>query len=305
MTNEPGRLWTIRDLMRVAIDHLQRNGIDDARLNVELLLAHALELPRITLYTSFDRPLTGDELKRFRALYERRLRREPLQYIVGSTSFMGLTFAVDPRVFIPRPETETLIEQIMVVCSERLPDQPVNVLEVGTGSGNIAVTVAKYVKLSSVTTIDTSELALEVARHNARLHLVDQAIEFHRMDVFEPVDQLLRKRFDVLVSNPPYVARDEWDELQEEIRGHEPRGAVTDERDGYEFYRRMIELAPFLLNDRGDVLVEVGYGQAAVVRQMMETAGWSDLRVTHDLDGTSRVVSGRCRARSRNAVINN
>jgi len=303
--DEGGRIWTIRDLMKVAIDLLQRKGIDDARLNVELLLSHALELPRISLYTSFDRPLTRPELERFRALCERRLRREPLQYIVGSTSFMGLTFQVDPRVFIPRPETETLVEQIMLRCNEHPANVPFCIVEVGTGSGNIAVSVAKYVKNASVATFDTSDLALEVARRNAELQHVEQAIEFHRMDVFEPVDQLLRRRFDLLASNPPYVARDEWEVLQEEIRGHEPRGAVTDENDGYEFYRRIIELAPFLLNDCGFVLVEVGYGQAATVRRMMGEAGFFELRVSHDLQGIARVVSGRCRARSRNDVVNN
>jgi release factor glutamine methyltransferase len=134
---------------------------------------------------------------------------------------------------------------------------------------------------------------------------VDSLIEFHLMDIFEPIDQLLRKRFDIVVSNPPYVARDEWNELQEEIRGHEPPGAVTDGNDGLEFYRRLDEITPYLLNDRGSIFVEVGYGQASTVRQLMELSGYYDLVVTRDLDGIPRVVAGRSRARGRNLTMTN
>jgi release factor glutamine methyltransferase len=305
MADDRDRVWTVRDLMKIAIGDLQRKGIDDARLNVELLLAHALELPRITLYTSFDRQLTRDEVRRFRGLYERRLQREPLQYIVGSANFMGLPIQVDPRVLIPRPETESLVEQVMIRCHERAKDDTIHVLEVGTGSGNIAVALAKYVKDVSITSIDVSSHALEVARINAIALRVLEAIDFHLMDVFEPVDQLLRKRFDILVSNPPYVARDEWDMLQEEIRGYEPPNALTDGKDGLEFYRRLAELAPLLLSDRGSILVEVGYGQAAAVRQIMEVSGCYDLTITRDLQSVPRVVAARCRARTRNITMNN
>ena len=271
---------------------------------MELLLAHALELPRITLYTSFDRPLTRDELQRFRGLYERRLQREPLQYIVESSNFMGLALHVDPRVLIPRPETETLVEQVMLRCNERT-EETVAVLEIGTGSGNIVVALAKYVRGIRLTSFDVSPHALEVARANARTHQVDPLIEFHLMDVFEPVDQLLRKRYDIVVSNPPYVARDEWSELQEEIRGHEPESAVTDGKDGLEFYRRLAEIAPLLLNDRGSIFLEVGYGQASTVRQLMEVSGYYDLSVTRDLDGIPRVIAARSRARGRNLAMTN
>ncbi|MCU0412532.1 MAG: peptide chain release factor N(5)-glutamine methyltransferase [Bacteroidetes bacterium] len=305
MPEEREQSWTIRGLMKAAIDHLQKSGIDNARLNVELLLSHALELPRITLYTSFERPVTRDEVRRFRSLYERRLKHEPLQYIVGSASFMGLAIQVDPRVLIPRPETESLIEQVMMRCGERSGADPVGILEVGTGSGNIAVALAKYIKNISVCSIDISEEALAVARVNAGAHGVDTLIEFQRIDFFEPVDQLLRRRFDMLVSNPPYIARDEWETLQEEVRGHEPAGALTDGNDGLNFYRRIGELAPLLLNDNGSVFVEVGFGQAEIVRQMFEDTGITGLTITRDLDGVPRVVCGQCRARARNTAMNN
>jgi release factor glutamine methyltransferase len=254
MSQDRDKVWTIRDLMKTAMDHLQRHGIDEARLNVELLLAHAMDLPRISLYTSFDRPLNRDELTRFRGLFERRLRREPLQYIVGSANFMGLSIQVDSRVLIPRPETESLIEQVMIRCNNPSVDTTVNILEVGTGSGNIAVALVKYVKRVSVCTLDVSSDALEVARHNAVAHQVIDHIEFHHASIFDDIDKVLAKRFEYLVSNPPYVARSEWDGLQDEIRFHEPRNALTDEKDGLEFYRRIAEIAPYVLIDGGTIL---------------------------------------------------
>lgn len=282
------------------MDHLQRHGIDEARLNVELLLAHALDLPRISLYTSFDRPLNRDELARFRGLFERRLRREPLQYIVGSANFMGLSIQVDSRVLIPRPETESLIEQVMIRCNNPSVDTTVNILEVGTGSGNIAVALGKYVKRVSVCTLDVSSDALEVARHNAVAHQVIDRIEFHHASIFDDIDKVLAKRFDYLVSNPPYVARSEWDGLQDEIRFHEPRNALTDEQDGLEFYRRIAEIAPYVLIDGGTILVEVGYAQARAVLDIFTSAGCVDVAVTNDLGGIPRVVSAHSRMRFRN-----
>jgi release factor glutamine methyltransferase len=130
MPDDQTRVWTIRELMKSAIEHLQGKGFEEARLNVELLLAHALDLQRIQLYVNFDKPLTPEELKQFRTLYERRLTREPVQYIIGFANFMGLHFTVDPRVLIPRPETETLIEQVMLACQRYPADEPIHILEV-------------------------------------------------------------------------------------------------------------------------------------------------------------------------------
>ncbi|MGB2869203.1 MAG: peptide chain release factor N(5)-glutamine methyltransferase [Bacteroidota bacterium] len=305
MIREKTRVWTVRELMKFAISHMHRRGFEDARLNVELLLAHALSCQRITLYTNFDKPVSKEEMKKFRSLYERRLNREPVQYITGSTSFMGLSFSVDPRVLIPRPETETLVEQVMLQCGSLEARKSISIVEIGTGSGNIAVALAKYVKNAAVTSIDNSSGALEVARQNASTHGVLEKITFEQMDTFEPVDQLLRKRFDILVSNPPYIPKDEWDQLQMEVRRFEPTGALTDGNDGFEFYRRILELAPYLLVDHGMVLLEVGDGQAEAVRQMMLTAGFSRCAVVTDLQNVPRIVTGACRSRSRNLVISN
>jgi release factor glutamine methyltransferase len=300
MLQEKTRVWTIRSLMKFAIDHLQRRGFDEARLNVELLLSHALQCQRIELYTNFDKPLAPEELKAFRSLYERRLNREPVQYIVGMASFMGMQFNVDSRVLIPRPETETLVEQAMLLCKRAEPGQPLAIIEVGTGSGNIAIALAKFIKQAKLWTIDVSAEALALARENAERHGVLDRIVFERMDAFEPVDQLLLRRFDMLVSNPPYVSAGEWEELQQEVRRFEPRVAVSDWKDGYEFYRRLVELAPYLLRDQGTMFVEVGYGQAETVARMMKDAHFAQVEVIPDLQDIPRVVFGKTKSLARN-----
>jgi release factor glutamine methyltransferase len=292
MPEDKTREWTVRDLMKSAIEHLQRKGFEDARLTVELLLAHALDLQRIQLYLHFDKPLSQEELKQFRVLYERRLKREPVQYIIGSTSFMGLQFTVDSRVLIPRPETETLIEQT-ILLSQRYPaDAPIQVLEVGTGSGNIAVSLAKYIKHAQVTAIDISKDALTVAEENARLHLVDSQIQFSLTDVFDRTEELFRKRFDLLVSNPPYVPKDEWEQLQTEVRDFEPPMALTDGNDGFNFYHRIVGIIPDILKPGGGILLEVGFNQSEKVVRELRKAGIDQLQITNDLQGIPRVVSG-------------
>jgi release factor glutamine methyltransferase len=278
--------------MKSAIEHLQRKGFEDARLNVELLLASALDLQRIQLYTNFDKPITSEELTQFRTLFERRLKREPVQYIVGFTSFMGLHFAVDPRVLIPRPETETLIEQVMLMCQRYPSDEPIQILEVGTGSGNIAVSIAKFIKHAHITTIDISREALIVAEQNARLNSVESRIQFLLKDIFGSTEELFRNRFDILVSNPPYVAKDEWEQLQAEVKDYEPPSAVTDGKDGFKFYHRLAKIIPDILKPGSGVVLEVGLNQAEKIVRELKDAGLDNLKITHDLQGIPRVVSG-------------
>jgi release factor glutamine methyltransferase len=294
--------WTIRKLMKDAIRHLQSQNVSEPRLSVELLLSHALGCQRIELYTNFDRPLNKQELAAFRVLYERRLAREPVQYIVGSAHFMGLPFRVDRRVLIPRPETETLVEQAIVCCNTRDAEPMISILDVGTGSGNIAISLAKFVKRCVVTSIDSSEQALEVARQNARDHGVEEKVIFQHLDVFEPIDQLLRRRFHLLVSNPPYISMRDWETLQPEVRVYEPREALCDGADGYELYRRIIELAPYLLVEGGTVLVEVGDRMALTVLSMMQDAGFFGMGTVRDLQGMERVIVGSCHLKVRNAI---
>ncbi len=296
------KVWTVRELMRHAIDHLQQLGFDEARLNVELLLAHALACQRIHLYTSRYQALKREEVNTFLLLYERRLEHEPVQYITGTATFMGLSFAVDSRVLIPRPDTETLVEQALLACNDFPDGRTIKILDIGTGSGNIAVSLAKFERRARVTAIDNSPGALEVAQGNIEIHGVGDRVLLHEMDAFEPVDQLLRTRFDLVVSNPPYVSAEDWVRLQPEVRDFEPRDATTDGADGYELHRRIIELAPYLLNDGGVLLLEVADGQAMQVVAMMSQAGFHTIGVANDLGGIPRVVRASVYAKARSSV---
>jgi release factor glutamine methyltransferase len=305
MIQQKVRVWTIRELMKFAIDHLEKLGFEETRLTVELLLSHALGCQRIQLYTSFDKPLAKEELARFRSLYERRLVHEPVQYIVGSTNFMGLHLRVDPAVLIPRPETETLVEQVMLACNESEAERAVSIIEVGSGSGNIAIALAKFVRNAEIVSIDNSPEAVEIARENAIAHKVDSRIDFRLMDMFEPVDQLLLKRFDVVVSNPPYISGEEWEGLPTEVKRYEPRAALTDFKDGFECHQRIVELAPYLLRNGGGVFVEVGYGQAKQVCEIMRNGGISEVMSVPDLQGVQRIVKGTSPSNVRGFVNNN
>jgi release factor glutamine methyltransferase len=294
MLGQETQAWSIRDLMKFTIDHLQQHGFAEARLTVELLLSHALQCQRIELYTHFDKPLSTVELKTFRALYQRRLTHEPVQYIVGTTSFMGLQFAVDKRVFIPRPETETLVEQVMMKCNQREEGGETRILDVGTGSGNIAVTLAKLIRRTQITSIDRSVEALEVAHANARSHGVAANVTFVNANFFESSELHFPQQFDFLVSNPPYVSIHEWQDLDPEVRQFEPTLAVSDQNDGYEFYRRIGEVAGQLVRKGGWVIVEVGHGQAEQVGELFRVASFSEISVVNDLQEIPRVVLGRC-----------
>ena len=296
------RVWKLRELMKRAIEHLQKKGFPEPRLNVELLLAHALHCQRIELYTNFEKPLSAQEISEFRSLLKRRLAYEPVQYIIGSTNFMGLQFAVDRRVLIPRPETETLVEQTVFRCNALSDKKVISILEVGTGSGNVAVSLAKFVKNSIVTSIDNSPHALELARQNVLALGVEERVILELMDVYEPIDQLLRRRFDIIVSNPPYVSINEWELLRPEVRDYEPREATSDGADGYELYRRLIEIAPYVLHEGGTALFEVGDDMAFTVVSMMHEEGFYDLSAARDLQGMERVVIGSCHMRVRNLV---
>ncbi len=286
------RRWTVRDLMKVSIDYLTRKGIDEARLTVELLLSHALEWPRLRLYTHHDLPLAEDELQRFRSLLRRRLSQEPVQYIIGEAHFMGLQFHVDERVLIPRPETETLVEQVILWCKEQETGRVLRLLDIGTGSGNIALSCAKFVKDLHVTCVDNNAGPLDVAWTNAERHGVRDRVVVREWDMTQEVPVELRHSFDIVVSNPPYVPLAEWEHLLPHVRDAEPQRALTDGGDGFHFHRRIVGLAFDLLAVDGPVMLEVGDSQADEVARIMKQAGAMSVLVTEDLSRVPRIVTG-------------
>ncbi len=288
------RVWTILGLINWGAEYLKGKGFEDSRLNVELLLCSVLGCKRIDLYTRFDKPLNQGELGEFRELLKRRLRHEPLQYILGETEFMSLRFFVDRNVLIPRPETEVLVEQIIKTCrGDFRGSSRVSMIDIGTGSGNIAISVSKFVENVECVGIDVSDEASAVARKNAEYHQVSGRVEFLRLDVFDDLSKKLNRKFDIVASNPPYVPASEFEHLQPEIRDYEPRAATCDEEDGLKFFRRICELGGGLSNENGFIFFEVGYNQASEVKELLEGTGYGDVTVTKDYAGVERVVGGK------------
>ena len=277
--------WTVLDLLKWTANYFAGKGIENGRLDAELLLAEILQLNRIGLYLNFDRPVNSDELAAFRALIERRARREPLAYILGRCEFWSLTFKVGPDVLIPRGDTETLVETALKV----LP-QGGSLLDIGVGSGAIALAIAHERPDAQVEGIDLSPAALAIAGENAqRLGLADRVV-LREGDLFA-LDS--SRPFDIIVSNPPYIAVGEQTTLMPEVRDFEPHLALFAGDDGMDCYRALIPAAKGALKNTGYLLVEVGSGQAAAVAELFAVAGYADIFTNRDLAGIERVVGGR------------
>lgn len=280
-------IWTIKKLLDWSTGYLQEKSFDDARLNAELLICHTLNYKnRVDLYLHHDKPLRQEELDAFKELFKRRLNREPLQYIIGETDFMGLKFYVDRRVLIPRQETEILVEQVINNC--RNSDGQIDLLDIGVGSGNIAVSLAKFIGNAFITAIDVSVDALEVAKLNIEKNNVSGRVELINHDIFSSL--LLNKKFDVVVSNPPYISQNEFMQVGEDVGKYEPRLATTDNADGLTYYRRIADVSRSLLKNDGKIFVEIAYNQNEDVTRIFAEMGYTNLEEIKDYGGNPRVV---------------
>lgn len=278
-----GETWTVLKVLRWTSGYLAERGVEGGRLDAELLLADLLELDRVGLYLQFDRPLTVGELGAYRERVGRRARREPLQYILGRTEFWSLPFRVGPEVLVPRADTEVLVEEAMA----RLHPNA-RVLDVGTGSGAIAVALAHERPDARLTALDISAAALAVAAENARLNGVGP-ITFVQGDLHA----LAAGEFDLVVANPPYIAEEELNGLMPEVRDYEPRLALAGGIDGLDAYRALARQAPALLAAGGWLLVEIGAGQAEAVKKLLAAAGLGEIFCRDDYAGLPRVVGGQ------------
>jgi len=265
--------WTIGHLLRWTRDYLDRHGVDEPRLAAEVLLSRAAGYARIELYTHFDQELDEARLNRFRDWVGRAAKHEPIAYLVEEKEFFSLPFRVTPEVLIPRPETELLVECVLDHCTKISLAEP-RLLDLGTGSGCIAVALLAQCAGAVAVATDVSSAALEVARCNAERNGVSDRLTLVEADRLAlPNSVVPDEGFDVLVSNPPYVAADGMDQLETSVRRHEPRIALTDGQDGLTFYRSIATDGAALLSARGVVLVEVGDGQAAVVVETVDRPG--------------------------------
>jgi release factor glutamine methyltransferase len=281
--------WTVRRVLEWTTQHLKKHGSETPRLDAEILLAHSRGCPRIALYTHFEEELSEPVRARMRELVQRRAQAEPVAYLVGHREFFSLDFLVTRDVLIPRPDTETLV---MAVLDAAKPLPVPQILDLCTGSGCIAIAVAKNCPAAQVTATDLSPAALDVARENAQKHQVQQQIQFHAGDLFVALPSVLQ--FDIIATNPPYVATAEMDSLSQDIRRFEPRSALDGGPDGLDIVGRIIKEAPKYLTSGGWLFIEISPEQSVTVQQLLATSSaFTEIGVKKDLAGRARVISGR------------
>ncbi len=280
-------MLTVLESINLSTDYLKNKGIESPRINAELILAHILKCQRLQLYLSFDRPLKEGEIFQYRELLKRRGTFEPLQYILGTVNFFGLELKVSPAVLIPRPETELLIEEIL---SQYQNKGPLRILDIGTGSGNISISLAKFIHDSHVTATDISEDAISTAKENAILNGVAEKINFIQHDMLSK-KEIDEKGFDIIVSNPPYVTADDFKNLDNELKNHEPQIALTDSSDGLSFYKAIAE-SKYLLKKGGKLFFELGYNLSDYVKEILRSNNFSNISIKKDYQNIQRIIYG-------------
>ena len=283
--------WMIKNALRWGVDYLKDNGVDSPKLDAEILLMYSLNIDRTKLYLFSDKILNAKEREIYKGCVERRSKREPVAYITGHKEFMSLDFKLTKAVLVPRPETEILVEETLRECAQRKDKKSfIRILELGTGSGIIAVSLAKAIKQITLVATDISLEIIKVAVENAHLHKVNDKITFFLGRYLQGIKQK-ENQFDFIVSNPPYLSKSDWERAQPEIREHEPPDSLLGGEDGMDFYRTIIPDTSNLLSEDGCLLLEVGIGQTEIVSGMIEkTASYSRVELIKDLSGIKRVV---------------
>ena len=279
-------MLTVIEAINLSTEFLEKKEIESPRINAELLLAHALNCKRLDLYLSYDRPLNEDEVKLYREFIRRRIKSEPLQYIIGKVEFYGIEFNVNPSVLIPRQETEILVETIINSVNK---DGSLKILDVGVGSGNISISLAKHLPYSKITATDISEQALETAKANAEMNNVLEKINFIKHDI---LSHNLNDEFDIVVSNPPYISGEEFPQLKDELKVYEPQNALTDFSDGLNYYRIISSKAKEFVKSKGKIFFEVGQGQAEDVKRILAENNFNEISIVKDYLKIDRVISG-------------
>ena len=285
MPEEP---WTILKLLHWTTDYFNRNKVAEPRASAEVLLAHLLSQDRLFLYLNYDRPMETEELTAFRTFVKRRIAGEPSQYITGMQEFWSLPFRVSPDVLIPRPETEVLLETVLEFLGS--PDPEVSVVDLGTGSGAIAVALARELRVINLVATDSSMAAVKLAQENALMNQIDSKIHFVCADMFSAFSSTSAK-FTVVATNPPYVSHAEFSKLSPEIRDYEPRYALDGGPDGLAAIRRIIKEAPTVLSPKGALIMEIGADQAESVSALVkDSRHYESYRIIRDYSGLDRVL---------------
>ena len=282
------KIWRVVDLLKWSKEYLATRGVESPQIEAEYMLRHVLNCSRMDIYLNYERPLNADELAAFKTLLINRAKGIPVQYVLGYTEFMGHTFTVSPAVLIPRPETELLVEKALYLLKQ-IQSQEIPVLDVGTGSGCIAISIAIGCERCRVTALDVSPAALRVAKENAESNRVTDRINFIEMDILNHSPE--NKSFDMIVSNPPYVAGDYWKNLSELVKSNEPSLALYPGEDELIFYRKLANIARTHLVKNGYLITEIGgtYQQAGVCR-IFTDKGFKIVETIKDYSGQDRIV---------------
>jgi release factor glutamine methyltransferase len=289
-SSHPPDDWTILALVQWTSAYFESHQIDSPRSTAEILLAHVLKISRIDLYLRYDQPLNRAELTDYKELIRRRIRREPVAYIVGEKEFWSLSLIVNRHVLIPRPETECLVEQALGEIPEQPIDRPFRILELGTGSGAIVCALSSQRPGHHFFALDKSVEAITIARRNVIRHGLDSSVGFICSDLFSALEGH-RARFDIIVSNPPYIASAEIDRLQPEIVRYEPRCALDGGSNGLAVVDRIIRTAQDYLRPDGALILEIGHDQFETVRAIAgDVNGYGSITVKRDFGGFHRVV---------------
>ena len=283
-------IWTIQKVLNWTLPYFEKHQVPESRLSAELLLSHVLKCKRLDLYLQFDRILTGPELKEYRSFIERRIIHEPVAYILGEKEFMGLNFKLTPDVLIPRPETEILVETALAEIKGR-EAKSIEVLDVGTGSGAIAISVGHYCRECRVTALDISPAAIEVARQNGE-HLGVDNIKFLVMDALD-LQVKNDEKYDYLLVNPPYIAERDRKELHPQISNYEPGIALFSGENGLLFYSGFIPKIPSIIKKGGWIFMEIGYDQKEKINILLKESNFSGIEFIPDYQKIERIAKAR------------
>jgi len=281
-------MLTVLEALKLSEEYLKKYNIDSSRLNAELLLADILNCKRLDLYLLYDKPLQESEIAKYRDYLKRRSSREPLQYIIGNVEFFGCKFFVDPSVLIPRPETELLVE---CALKKYLSQDEIRILDIGVGSGNIAIALLKNLPLSSAVGVDINDDTLSLASKNARENNVIGRLELVKFNILKD-DHKTLGNFDIVISNPPYISLNDFENLEPELKNYEPLLSLTDNSDGYLYYEKIIAVSFDLLNNNGRLFFELGKDQHTKVKKMMIENGFSKINIVKDYSDIERVIFG-------------
>ena len=278
------KIWRLIDILNWGKKYFKEKAFDNPRIEIESLLQHIIGCKKIDLYLQFEKTVTPEDLIILRGLIKRRVNREPTQYIIGSSEFYGRKFFVNQDVFIPRPETENLIDVSIDILSKK--ENPI-ILDVGTGSGCIGITIALEIPFCSVIAIDISNRALSTAKNNADMYGLKN-IQFINLDI---LCQDINHTADMLISNPPYISQEEIPGLMSDVKDFEPMVALTDNSDGLEFYRKFSNIIPQVVKKNGVTILEVGRGaHPERVKEIFSKAGYDNLESVRDLNKDTRVL---------------